>query len=106
MSVAGTLNECLQVPSPEAHSAPFTLGDSVYLDMTGKDSTNCHAYLSNNAGLLFLCEPAENPSGEPTHAGYNVQKDRHAPKGRCDVQSSRLQYDEMWVRYLLMVKTD
>ncbi|KAF9818516.1 hypothetical protein IEO21_02754 [Rhodonia placenta] len=131
---AGILSQGLRIAPPEG----YMFGKGVYF----ADSANyCHAYLSDNTGIMLLCEVAAKPVLEQQHANYHADVDCkaankmctkglgrtqpaewqdagnvlendalkgcHMPKGPGkDVADANvsLQYNEIRVRYLLMVK--
>ncbi|KAI0668738.1 poly polymerase catalytic domain-containing protein [Trametes maxima] len=65
---AGILKQGLRIAPPEG----YMFGKGVYF----ADSANyCHAYLSDNTGLLLLCEVAARPFYEQHQANYNADED-------------------------------
>ena len=55
----GILSQGLRVAPPEAPSTGYLFGKGIYFaDMAGKSATYCCPEISNNIGLLLLCEVA------------------------------------------------
>ncbi|PIL29277.1 hypothetical protein GSI_09327 [Ganoderma sinense ZZ0214-1] len=56
---AGILKQGLRIAPPEAPVTGYMFGKGVYFaDMMSKSANYCHAYLSDNTGILLLCEVA------------------------------------------------
>ncbi|KZT68464.1 PARP-domain-containing protein [Daedalea quercina L-15889] len=144
---AGILKQGLRIAPPEAPVTGYMFGKGVYFaDMMSKSADYCHAYLSDNTGILLLCEIAAKPFFEQDGANYNADQDCRAAGARCtkglgrtqptewqdagaalendalkgvhmpkgpgkdvdnvDGFSGSLQYNEIRLRYLLMVKVN
>lgn len=76
----GILSQGLRIAPPEAPATGYMFGKGVYLaDMSSKSANYCHASISDNTGLLLLCE-AElgNPMLELTRADYNAPENAKA----------------------------
>ncbi|KAL4247742.1 Poly [ADP-ribose] polymerase [Abortiporus biennis] len=68
---AGILKQGLRIAPPEAPVTGYMFGKGVYFaDMMSKSANYCHAYLSDNTGLLLLCEVAAKPFLEQKDANY------------------------------------
>lgn len=70
----GILSQGLRIAPPEAPVSGYMFGKGVYLaDMSTKSANYCNSHLSQNTGLLLLCE-AElgKPMLELTSADYNA----------------------------------
>ncbi|KAG6918681.1 hypothetical protein DXG01_012499 [Tephrocybe rancida] len=66
---AGILKQGLRIAPPEAPVTGYMFGKGVYFaDMMSKSAAYCYSHLSNNTGLLLLCEVAAKPFHELTHA--------------------------------------
>ncbi|KAH9891324.1 poly polymerase catalytic domain-containing protein [Cubamyces lactineus] len=73
---AGILKQGLRIAPPEAPVTGYMFGKGVYFaDMMSKSANYCHAYLSDNTGLLLLCEVAAKPFFEQYQANYNADQD-------------------------------
>ncbi|KAI0770930.1 poly polymerase catalytic domain-containing protein [Trametes elegans] len=73
---AGILSQGLRIAPPEAPVTGYMFGKGVYFaDMMSKSANYCHAYLSDNTGLLLLCEVAAKPFYEQYQANYNADQD-------------------------------
>ncbi|KAI0353197.1 PARP-domain-containing protein [Trametes cingulata] len=73
---AGILKQGLRIAPPEAPVTGYMFGKGVYFaDMMSKSANYCHAYLSDNTGLLLLCEVAAKPFYEQHQANYNADQD-------------------------------
>ncbi|KAJ8495164.1 hypothetical protein ONZ51_g1849 [Trametes cubensis] len=73
---AGILKQGLRIAPPEAPVTGYMFGKGVYFaDMMSKSANYCHAYLSDNTGLLLLCEVAAKPFLEQYQANYNADQD-------------------------------
>jgi len=56
---AGILSQGLRIAPPEAPVTGYMFGKGVYFaDMVSKSANYCHSHLSNNTGLMLLCEVA------------------------------------------------
>ncbi|KAI0935474.1 hypothetical protein AcV5_003891 [Taiwanofungus camphoratus] len=73
---AGILKQGLRIAPPEAPVTGYMFGKGVYFaDMMSKSANYCHAYLSDNTGVLLLCEVAAKPFFEQHQANYNGDAD-------------------------------
>ncbi|KAJ7677717.1 PARP-domain-containing protein [Mycena polygramma] len=73
---AGILKNGLRIAPPEAPSSGYMFGRGVYFaDMVSKSFNYCHSSLSNNTGLLLLCEVAAGPFYEQDNGNYNADVD-------------------------------
>ncbi|KAG1757989.1 poly polymerase catalytic domain-containing protein [Suillus lakei] len=69
---AGILKQGLRIAPPEAPVTGYMFGKGVYFaDSAGY----CFASLSNQIGVLLLCEVAVKPFLEMSHANYNADED-------------------------------
>ncbi|KAJ6610782.1 poly polymerase catalytic domain-containing protein [Mycena sp. CBHHK59/15] len=76
---AGILKEGLRIAPPEAPSTGYMFGRGIYF----ADSLNyCHAYLSENNGLLLLCEVAARPFYEQSNSNYGADIECRAANKR------------------------
>ncbi|KAG6837207.1 hypothetical protein H0H93_013075 [Arthromyces matolae] len=105
----GILKQGLRIAPPEGFStsvllgftkaddfsAPVTgymFGKGVYFaDMMSKSANYCYAHLSNNTGLLLLCEVAVKPFHELTHASYNADQECKSNKKMATKGIGRVQ---------------
>ncbi|KAJ7102466.1 poly polymerase catalytic domain-containing protein [Mycena belliarum] len=72
---AGILKQGLRIAPPEAPVTGYMFGKGVYFaDMMSKSAGYCYPGLSNNIGLLLLCEVAAKPFYELVTAEYNADK--------------------------------
>lgn len=70
---AGILKQGLRIAPPEAPVTGYMFGKGVYFaDMMSKSANYCYAGLSNNTGLLLLCEVAAKPFYEQISAQYDA----------------------------------
>ncbi|THH00346.1 hypothetical protein EW026_g2179 [Hermanssonia centrifuga] len=70
---AGILKQGLRIAPPEAPVTGYMFGKGVYFaDMMSKSANYCYSYLSENTGLLLLCEVAAQPFYERKNAEYNA----------------------------------
>ncbi|KAF8174472.1 PARP-domain-containing protein [Mycena galopus ATCC 62051] len=73
---AGILKDGLRIAPPEAPSSGYMFGRGVYFaDMVSKSFNYCHSYLSNDTGLLLLCEVVARPFYEQKDANYQADLD-------------------------------
>ncbi|KNZ78174.1 Poly [ADP-ribose] polymerase 2-A [Termitomyces sp. J132] len=73
---AGILKQGLRIAPPEAPVTGYMFGKGVYFaDMMSKSAGYCYAHLSNNTGLLLLCEVAVKPFHELTHSSYYADQE-------------------------------
>ncbi|KAF7360059.1 PARP-domain-containing protein [Mycena venus] len=73
---AGILKNGLRIAPPEAPSTGYMFGRGVYFaDMVSKSFNYCHSHLSNDTGLLLLCEVAARPFFEQKNGNYNADVD-------------------------------
>ncbi|KIK47946.1 hypothetical protein CY34DRAFT_149122 [Suillus luteus UH-Slu-Lm8-n1] len=69
---AGILKQGLRIAPPEAPSTGYMFGKGVYFaDMMSKSAGYCYAHLSNQIGVLLLCEVAVKPFLERTGGYYD-----------------------------------
>ncbi|KAH9913415.1 PARP-domain-containing protein [Fomitopsis serialis] len=81
---AGILSQGLRIAPPEAPVTGYMFGKGVYFaDMMSKSANYCHAYLSDNTGILLLCEVAAKPFYEQFDANHNVDQDCKKAGARC-----------------------
>ncbi|KAF8525240.1 PARP-domain-containing protein [Hysterangium stoloniferum] len=72
---AGILKQGLRIAPPEAPVSGYMFGKGIYLaDMMSKSANYCYASLSNDIGLLLLCEAAVRPFHELENADYNADQ--------------------------------
>ncbi|CAL1697247.1 unnamed protein product [Somion occarium] len=89
---AGILKQGLRIAPPEAPATGYMFGKGVYFaDMMSKSANYCHSYLSDNTGLLLLCEVAVKPFYEEKNANYNADKDCASAKALCTKGLGRTQ---------------
>ncbi|KAL4069316.1 poly polymerase catalytic domain-containing protein [Scleroderma citrinum] len=69
---AGILKQGLRIAPPEAPVSGYMFGKGVYFADILQSANYCHAYLSNNVGILLLCEVAVKPYLELTSATYDA----------------------------------
>ncbi|KAF3939329.1 hypothetical protein ABW19_dt0203389 [Dactylella cylindrospora] len=71
---AGILSQGLRIAPPEAPVNGYMFGKGVYLaDISTKSAGYCCPYISNNMGLMLLCEAQlGDPMLELTNADYNA----------------------------------
>ncbi|KAJ6628417.1 PARP-domain-containing protein [Mycena sp. CBHHK59/15] len=80
---AGILKEGLRIAPPEAPSTGYMFGRGIYFaDMVSKSLNYCHAYLSENNGLLLLCEVAAGPFYEQSNSNYGADIECRAANKR------------------------
>ncbi|KAG0699742.1 poly polymerase catalytic domain-containing protein [Suillus ampliporus] len=73
---AGILKQGLRIAPPEAPVTGYMFGKGVYFaDMMSKSANYCYASLSNQIGVLLLCEVAVKPFLEMNNANYNADED-------------------------------
>lgn len=73
----GILSQGLRIAPPEAPVSGYMFGKGIYLaDMSSKSAGYCCSSMSNNEGLLLLCE-AElgDPMLELTHSSYTADEE-------------------------------
>ncbi|TFY51615.1 hypothetical protein EVJ58_g10471 [Rhodofomes roseus] len=86
------LSQGLRIAPPEAPVTGYMFGKGVYFaDMMSKSANYCHAYLSDNTGILLLCEVAAKPFYEQHAANYNADQDCKAARARCTKGLGRTQ---------------
>ncbi|KAK0506495.1 poly polymerase catalytic domain-containing protein [Armillaria luteobubalina] len=84
---AGILSQGLRIAPPEAPVNGYMFGKGVYFaDMMSKSAGYCYSGLSNNTGILLLCEVVAKPFYERNDAEYNAdqtckQNNKRATKG-------------------------
>lgn len=94
---AGILKQGLRIAPPEAPVTGYMFGKGVYFaDMMSKSAGYCYAGLSNQIGVLLLCEVAVKPFLEMKAANYNADEDckkskRLATKGVGTTQPTNWQ---------------
>ncbi|TDL28933.1 PARP-domain-containing protein [Rickenella mellea] len=73
---AGILSQGLRIAPPEAPVTGYMFGKGVYFaDMISKSAAYCHSHMSNNIGILLLCEVAAKPFYEQSNANYNAAEE-------------------------------
>ncbi|KAG1865517.1 poly polymerase catalytic domain-containing protein [Suillus subalutaceus] len=73
---AGILKQGLRIAPPEAPVTGYMFGKGVYFaDMMSKSAGYCYASLSNQIGVLLLCEVAVKPFLEMNDANYTANED-------------------------------
>ncbi|KAK7688276.1 hypothetical protein QCA50_008646 [Cerrena zonata] len=73
---AGILKQGLRIAPPEAPVTGYMFGKGVYFaDMMSKSANYCYAHLSDNTGLLLLCEVAAAPFYEQKNANYDADRE-------------------------------
>ncbi|KAG2129775.1 poly polymerase catalytic domain-containing protein [Suillus clintonianus] len=73
---AGILKQGLRIAPPEAPVTGYMFGKGVYFaDMMSKSAGYCYSSLSNQIGVLLLCEVAVKPFLEMNNANYNAHED-------------------------------
>ena len=81
----GILSQGLRIAPPEAPVTGYMFGKGVYFaDIVSKSAQYCCSYLSNNEGLLALCEVACGDHNELMSASYtagNLPKNTFSTKG-------------------------
>ncbi|CAI2359541.1 unnamed protein product [Moneuplotes crassus] len=76
----GILSQGLRIAPPEAPATGYMFGKGVYFaDVVTKSAAYCCSHLSNNEGLLALCEVALGSTRDLKNADYNANK---LPKGK------------------------
>lgn len=76
----GILSQGLRIAPPEAPVTGYMFGKGVYFaDMVTKSANYCHPHLSNNVGLLLLCEVALGDTNDLFYSNYNAAK---LPEGK------------------------
>ena len=69
----GILSQGLRIAPPEAPVTGYMFGKGVYFaDMVTKSANYCHHHLSNNVGLLVICEVALGETNDLMHSDYNA----------------------------------
>lgn len=69
----GILSQGLRIAPPEAPVTGYMFGKGVYFaDMVTKSANYCHHHLSNNTGLLIICEVALGDTNDLMHSDYNA----------------------------------
>ena len=69
----GILSQGLRIAPPEAPVTGYMFGKGVYFaDIVSKSAQYCCSYLSNNEGILALCEVAIGKHRDLRHADYNA----------------------------------
>ncbi|KAJ8495174.1 hypothetical protein ONZ51_g1850 [Trametes cubensis] len=72
----GILKQGLRIAPPEAPASGYMFGKGVYFaDVMSKSANYCHACLSDNTGLLLLCEVAAKPFFEQYEENCNAGQD-------------------------------
>lgn len=80
----GILSQGLRIAPPEAPVSGYMFGKGVYFaDIVTKSAGYCCSYLSNNEGLLALCEVALGEPRELLNADYNAS---NLPKGKSSTK--------------------
>ncbi|KAJ3481381.1 hypothetical protein NLI96_g7694 [Meripilus lineatus] len=92
---AGILKQGLRIAPPEAPVTGYMFGKGVYFaDMMSKSANYCHAYLSDNTGLLLLCEIAAKPFFEQKDANYHADRACKEANAMCTKGLGRTQPGE------------
>ena len=69
----GILSQGLRIAPPEAPVTGYMFGKGVYFaDMVTKSANYCHSNLSDNIGLLLICEVALGDTNDLLHSDYNA----------------------------------
>lgn len=69
----GILSQGLRIAPPEAPVTGYMFGKGIYFsDMVTKSANYCHSHLSNNIGLLLLCEVALGETNDLFYSDYNA----------------------------------
>ncbi|KAI0329175.1 PARP-domain-containing protein [Cubamyces sp. BRFM 1775] len=72
----GILKQGLRIAPPAAPATGYMFGKGVYFaDVMSKSANYCHACLSDNTGLLLLCEVAAKPFFEQYQENCNAGQD-------------------------------
>lgn len=81
----GILSQGLRIAPPEAPVTGYMFGKGVYFaDIVSKSAQYCCSYLSNNEGLLALCDVAIGDHRDLLNADYNagnLPMGKHSTKG-------------------------
>ncbi|EIW86354.1 PARP-domain-containing protein [Coniophora puteana RWD-64-598 SS2] len=78
---AGILSQGLRIAPPEAPVTGYMFGKGVYFaDIMTKSANYCHSYLSDNIGVMLLCEVAAKPFLELNDSSYTADADCKAAK--------------------------
>ncbi|KAL6305692.1 poly polymerase catalytic domain-containing protein [Sparassis latifolia] len=89
---AGILKQGLRIAPPEAPATGYMFGKGVYFaDMMSKSANYCHAHMSDNTGLLLLCEVAAQPFFEQHNANYDADQGCKAASALCTKGLGRTQ---------------
>ncbi|KAH7104705.1 PARP-domain-containing protein, partial [Auriculariales sp. MPI-PUGE-AT-0066] len=73
---AGILKQGLRIAPPEAPVTGYMFGKGAYLaDMMSKSANYCYSHLSDNIGVMLLCEAAIDPVLELFHANYHAAEE-------------------------------
>ncbi|KDQ63539.1 hypothetical protein JAAARDRAFT_29557 [Jaapia argillacea MUCL 33604] len=73
---AGILSQGLRIAPPEAPASGYMFGKGVYFaDMMSKSVGYCHASMSDQTGLLLLCEVVAKPFLEEVVGNYDADED-------------------------------
>ena len=76
----GILSQGLRIAPPEAPVTGYMFGKGVYFaDMVSKSAGYCRADLSNNEGILLLCDVAWGSTNNKIHSDYNAS---NLPEGK------------------------
>jgi poly [ADP-ribose] polymerase len=69
----GILSQGLRIAPPEAPVTGYMFGKGVYFaDMVTKSANYCHSHMSNNTGLLLICEVALGETNDLLYSDYNA----------------------------------
>lgn len=80
----GILTTGLRIAPPEAPSTGYMFGKGVYFaDMVTKSANYCHHHLSNNVGLLLICEVALGQTNDLLHSDYHAA---NLPTGKASTK--------------------
>ncbi|KAJ7293875.1 poly polymerase catalytic domain-containing protein [Mycena rebaudengoi] len=103
---AGILKQGLRIAPPEAPVTGYMFGKGIYLaDMISKSAGYCYPHLSDNTGLLLLCEAVAKPFYERTTAEYDADKGCKAEKKKATKGLGRTQPGK-WKDAGLALKND
>jgi len=81
----GILSQGLRIAPPEAPCTGYMFGKGVYFaDMVTKSANYCHHNLSDDIGMLLICEVALGQTNDLLHAKHDANKlpaGKHSTKG-------------------------
>ncbi|TFK76676.1 PARP-domain-containing protein [Pluteus cervinus] len=89
---AGILSQGLRIAPPEAPVTGYMFGKGVYFaDMMSKSANYCYASLSDNTGLLLLCDVAVKPFYELNDSQYDADQGCKRARARATKGIGRTQ---------------